>query len=339
MSTSLVNLLVWVLFASSWLAVTNYAQADVFNSGKFRLTSTEHDGIVQLTARLPTGLVPYSQPGKTAIYWPDNCTQLSFNRHEAGAEHVLVYHAKCILPFQQGAKIDTPWVVDAAVLYSSLDETSQQTTLRNRFTTLSIPIGRLEANGSNGSNGLAIATEYLYQGVLHILFGWDHIAFVLCLFFLARGRQLLWLISGFSLGHSLTLGLAFFSVVKLPIQPVELLIALSIVLMAREAMLAKKQAASGTLRLTVVASLFGLVHGLGFASALSELGVDNNRIWESLLFFNLGVEAGQILFIFCLLAISELRLALLPQNRVKKLTLYLTGALGVFWTIERLLTF
>src|SRR5690606_35571779 len=139
--------------------------------------------------------------------------------------------------------------------------------------TLSLPM----VSGEMSARPLPqIATYYTWQGILHILGGWDHLAFVLCLCLLAQGRFLVLLVTTFTVGHSISLALSFFDVISIPVPPVEAVIALSIAFMAREALLVRRDGAPGDARrrrqLAVVAG-FGLLHGLGFATVLRELGV------------------------------------------------------------------
>jgi hydrogenase/urease accessory protein HupE len=142
-----------------------------------------------------------------------------------------------------------------------------------------------------------VARRYFLLGVEHILTGWDHLAFVFCLCLLARGWRLLKLVTGFTLGHSLSLALAAFDVVRLPSPPTEACIALSIAFVAREALLPPGSRRHGMgLVLT-----FGLLHGLGFAGALKEVGIGPAELLLGLATFNLGVEAGQLLFVACVL--------------------------------------
>ncbi len=147
-----------------------------------------------------------------------------------------------------------------------------------------------------------VARRYFFLGVQHILTGWDHLAFVFCLCLLARGWRLLGLVTGFTLGHSLSLALAAFNVVRLPSPPTEACIALSIAFVAREALLppeARRQGAGLVLA-------FGLLHGLGFAGALKEVGIGPAELLLGLATFNLGVEAGQLIFVACVLTLLVL---------------------------------
>lgn len=180
-----------------------------------------------------------------------------------------------------------------------------------------------------------VAAAYGVLGVEHILSGFDHLLFVLSLLFLVGfQRRLLWTITAFTAAHSLTLALSALGWLTLRPPPVEACIALSIMLVAGEALhnrptLARRWPA-------LVAFLFGLVHGLGFAGALKEIGLPENHLAVALLSFNLGVEAGQLLVV-ALAALAWRAVQRWPQALVLRApALYGIGALAAFWTFERL---
>lgn len=188
-----------------------------------------------------------------------------------------------------------------------------------------------------------VARTYLGLGVEHILLGVDHLLFVLALVILVNGaRRLFWAITAFTAAHSLTLAAATVGWVHIPPPPVEASIALSIVFLASEIMHVR----AGHLGLTyrhpwIVAFLFGLLHGLGFAGALSEVGLPANAIPVALLFFNVGVEIGQLLFISSVLILmaGARRVRLLRNDWSWKLPVYAIGTIASFWTINRIAAF
>ncbi|MDJ0867281.1 MAG: HupE/UreJ family protein [Myxococcota bacterium] len=147
-----------------------------------------------------------------------------------------------------------------------------------------------------------VARQYLGLGVAHILGGFDHLLFLACLVFVARTpRRILVTVTGFTLAHSATLALAALGWVRLPVAPVEAAIALSVVFLASE--IARGPRATLTWRRPIaVSSAFGLLHGLGFASVLGEIGLPPTELVAALLAFNLGVELGQLAFLAALLA-------------------------------------
>lgn len=183
------------------------------------------------------------------------------------------------------------------------------------------------------------ASAYLRIGAEHMLFGWDHLLFVLGLLLLTPVRKILWVITAFTAGHSLTLAITALGLFRLPSGPVELLIALSIFFLAVEVV--RKQAGKTSLTIRqpwIVAAGFGLLHGLGFAGALADIGLPKGQEIWALLLFNLGVEIGQILFVVAALSAYWL-ISRLPVDRQKWLAqpaLYLVGSLGAYYTMTRI---
>jgi hypothetical protein len=315
--------------AIALLLLAGPATADVFRSGELRLQAGEAPGTFELVANLPGGTAR-----DTTIEWPPVCRQTDLRVQALGDGRTLLhYRAACDRAPGLRDHIRTPWKVDAARLDHGLTGTPSSATLTPSANGLDIPFRTV---GGADRSWTELAPEMLWQGMLHIWLGWDHLAFVLCLCMLARGLKLLALVTAFTLGHSLSLGLAFFEVVSIPVAPTEALIALSIVLVAREGLLARtaSQKSGSVSRAALVVVVFGLVHGLGFASALGELGISAGERWPALLFFNLGVEIGQVVFVAALLAIG---IALRPTVAATARTaaLYGAGIIGSFWLVER----
>lgn len=195
-----------------------------------------------------------------------------------------------------------------------------------------------------GRAGLAaVATAYFRLGVEHILLGVDHLLFVLALVMLVRGgRRLVGAVTAFTAAHSLTLAASVLGYVRVPSPPVEAVIALSIVFVAREIASRREGRPGLTERKPWIAAFgFGLLHGLGFAGALSEVGVPPGAVPAALLFFNLGVEAGQLLFIGGLLAAAAgaRRAAIRMPGWLPRASAYALGGLAVCWTLERIAAF
>ena len=181
------------------------------------------------------------------------------------------------------------------------------------------------------------AILYLNLGYKHILpLGLDHILFVLSLFlFSADLKKVLWQSLSFTVAHSVTLGLAVYDVVTISPNVVEPLIALSIMYVALENIFAKKLKAS---RIGII-FLFGLIHGLGFASVLNSLGLPKDAFLSSLIMFNVGVELGQVIVILAAFLLFGLWFGKKPYYRkyiVTPLSL-LIAAIALFWVIERTL--
>lgn len=190
---------------------------------------------------------------------------------------------------------------------------------------------------------LKIAGDYWRLGTVHILEGVDHLLFVLALMLIVKGlRQLLKAVTAFTVAHSITLAFATLGVVNMPAAPTEAIISLSIVFLAAEIVHAR----NGRIGLTerypwVIAFAFGLFHGLGFAGALSEIGVPQNEVPLALLMFNVGVETGQIMFIVAVLGLLALlrRLPVSLPAGVWRLVPYSIGGIAAFWTFERVMSF
>lgn len=188
-----------------------------------------------------------------------------------------------------------------------------------------------------------LVSAYLILGVEHILLGVDHLLFVLSLLLLVRGwRRLIETVTAFTIAHSLTLALATLGVIQVPSAPVEAAIALSIVFVAVEVVRRSQgQVGLGERWPWIIALAFGLLHGLGFAGALGEIGLPRDAIPAALLLFNLGVELGQLLFIAGIVALIAL-LRLIPirlPSSAARIPPYVIGTVAMFWVIERIAAF
>lgn len=188
-----------------------------------------------------------------------------------------------------------------------------------------------------------VARTYLVMGVEHILRGVDHLLFVLALVILVNGgKRLFWTITAFTAAHSITLAAATLGWIHVPTAPVEATIALSIVFVATEILHARAGRPGLTCRWPwIVAFAFGLLHGLGFASALREVGLPGNAIPVALLFFNIGVEVGQLSFIAVVLALMAAgrRVRLPVGDRAWQVPVYGIGSIAAYWTITRIAGF
>lgn len=189
-----------------------------------------------------------------------------------------------------------------------------------------------------------VAKDYTWLGVEHILIGYDHLLFLACLLFIAGSvRRIIIMITGFTLAHSITLAAAALELVYLPVPAIEAVIALSIVLLARELVLNRRDTLSWR-QPVLVSSSFGLLHGFGFAAVLQDIGLPQTELPAALLFFNIGVELGQLLFIcaaaLIFLALGKLLAGLRQQyGLVQSISGYLVGSLACFWLFERLAGF
>jgi hypothetical protein len=192
---------------------------------------------------------------------------------------------------------------------------------------------------SSRQSGWGVAGEYTRLGVEHILYGVDHLLFVLTLLLITRGiMPLVKTITAFTVAHSITLALAVFGFVQVPQRPVEAVIALSIAFVAAEIINARRGAAGIAARAPwVVAFAFGLLHGLGFAGALNEIGLPQGQIPLALLFFNIGVEAGQLLFVAVVLGFmaSIRRIGNALPRWLELVPPYVIGSVAMFWVLQR----
>ena len=225
-------------------------------------------------------------------------------------------------------------LTDVLVQIRLLDGTSHTVRLRPVATSFVVPAE---------PSAWQVATTYLALGVEHILSGIDHLLFVLALLLLVKGGwMLLKTITAFTIAHSITLALASLGVLQVPGPPVEAVIAVSIVFLASE--LARSQAGRGGLAQRfpwIVAFSFGLLHGLGFAGALAEIGLPQGQIPLALFQFNVGVELGQLMFVAAMLLASWVlgRLKVPQPAWARSVPAYAIGAIAVFWTLQRVMSF
>lgn len=253
----------------------------------------------------------------------------------AGVERRIVTCAGAGLPGQR-VNVDglSATITDVLVRVQLLNGQSQTALLKPESPSLEIV---------RSQSGWAVLRAYLTLGIEHILFGIDHLLFVLCLLLLVdRLLPLIKTITAFTIAHSITLGLAVLGFVHVPQRPVEAVIALSILFLATE--LVKDRAGLPVLTRQyawIVAFCFGLLHGFGFAGALSEIGLPQTAIPLALFSFNLGVEVGQLIFITAaLLAMQFLKkLKWRWPARSDQLVHYSIGTVASFWCIQRIAAF
>ncbi len=199
-----------------------------------------------------------------------------------------------------------------------------------------------DAPAASGIRALFSSTHYFPIGVKHILFGFDHLLFLLALLMLPiRIKPLLALVTSFTVAHSITLGLSVLDIVNLPAAWVEVAIAFSIVYVALENLYElqrqhQPQPVSPWKRRVVVTFLFGLIHGFGFSYILKEIGL-GDQVASALLFFNLGVEAGQLLAILLIFPVLLLLFKQKQSRSYMQVGSVLIGLMGAFWLVERLM--
>jgi len=329
----------WLLALVTTALITATAQADEIRpalldikqqpTGLFAVTwkvPTRGDRVLAITPTLPASLERVGEPTLQEV---------------AGA---LVEHAN----YKNNAEALTGQTIridglsalqtDVLLLIQLQDGSSYSAILRPAAPTFTIP-----AQASSWQ----VAGDYWRMGTVHILEGVDHLLFVLALLLIVSGfGPLLKAVTAFTVAHSITLALATLGMVHVPAAPTEAIIALSILFLASE--IVHKH--NGQVGLTerypwLIAFLFGLFHGLGFAGALSEIGVPQNDVPLALLTFNLGVETGQLLFIAVVLSIMALarhvagRVQFSTPAGAWRIAPYAIGSIAAFWTIQRVMSF
>jgi hydrogenase/urease accessory protein HupE len=199
------------------------------------------------------------------------------------------------------------------------------------------PTAQLYGSADDNRGRGEIARAYIVLGIEHILTGYDHLLFVAGLLFLVGfRRRLIGTITAFTLAHSITLALSVFGLITLRSPPVEASIALSIVLVATEALRERDTLAR---RLPALVSfLFGLVHGLGFAGALKDIGLPQSHLPLALLTFNVGVEIGQLLTVLATFALLRLPFPQRWLGAARRPALYGVGVLAAYWSWARIAT-
>lgn len=246
--------------------------------------------------------------------------------------------------------IEVPDGLEGKVIsFSGLSETRIDVLARMERADGSVQLERIlaidpkfEVDASPGP--FEVVQTYTVLGIEHILFGFDHLLFVAGLVMLvANTRLLIWTITSFTLAHSITLALATLGFVSVPRPPVEAFIALSIMFVAVEIMRQRQGHPSLASRKPwLVAFAFGLLHGLGFASALAEIGMPRDNIPLALLFFNIGVEIGQLIFVAALLVLAGLARRFAKPEQLRHATFascYAIGGLASYWLIDRIFAF
>jgi hypothetical protein len=273
---------------------------------------------------------------------PDSCETTDPVARASGGAHVERWRAMC-----------AGGLVGETIAIDGLPATRTDVLVRVRHDdgntqTVRLTPGNPAFTVERAPGALAVARTYVMLGVEHILLGVDHLLFVLALLFLVGGaRRLVGAVTAFTAAHSLTLAAAALGWLRVPPAPAEAAIALSIVFVAAEVV--HKRRGLARRRPWIVAFAFGLLHGLGFAAALTEIGLPDHAIPIALACFNVGVELGQLLFIAAVLAVLALtslagrptagRGAWTIADRLARPAAYAIGILGTFWLIDRTFSF
>jgi HupE / UreJ protein. len=288
----------------------------------WKLPSTKQNQILNLTVKLPSD-TKLIKPKSIRPAGAATIEQFAFSSEKGLVGNDISITGLANAPTEVLVRIQ--WL-------SGITETARLDSSKTAFTVVGTP-----------SFSYVVKT-YLVFGFEHILEGFDHLLFVACLIFIAgTWRRILITITGFTIAHSITLTMAALGLISLPITAVESVIALSIVFLAREIMLKNTQTLTWRYPIAVSAS-FGLLHGFGFASALSDIGLPQTEIPAALLAFNIGVELGQIVFVGVLLIITEIirrlfisttLIKVLNLKRIEQTGALFIGVTSMYWVIER----
>jgi hydrogenase/urease accessory protein HupE len=322
--------LLWPLLLQ--LLLVNTAHAHLFAPSLLKVVETQqnHFNLVWKTPSKSSTDIPL-QP-----IWPDACDVKTMTQPQLeGTGFVSSWQLECEPLGEQGLVGQVLSVsglaenqVSAMVIINLRDGRDYQQVLTAQSPEFQIP-----AEPPQGE----VMSEYSFMGLQHIWGGIDHLMFVFGLLLLVGGgTRLLWTITAFTAGHSITLSLVTLGFLTFPVPLVEFTIALSIFMLALA--LARNDKA-GLFRNYPwwLAGGFGLLHGMGFAGALAEIGLPQSNVPLALLFFNVGIEAGQIAFVALLLGLWQLvkRPLLGWQDRLVPVPVYVLGGLSAMWCFER----
>lgn len=329
----------WILVVTVVVGASLPARADEFKPAYLQLSQVDRE-TYDVLWKLPA--IDESTTLKVKPRFPDGTVALTPVRSTYAAGLVV-----------QRWRIRVPEGLDEkAILFSKLSETRIDVLARLVRLDGSVQLERIipvaprfVARSSPGP--LEVVRTYTVLGIEHILSGFDHLLFVLALVLLVQGtRRLLFTITAFTAAHSLTLAGATLGWVHVAGPPVEASVALSIAFVASEIVHTRQGRFSVTQRYPwVVAFTFGLLHGFGFAGALAQVGLPEASIPIALLFFNVGVEIGQVLFVGGVLALIAVgsriaRQLPLPQpGWLWRVPPYAIGSLASFWLLERVMGF
>jgi hydrogenase/urease accessory protein HupE len=309
--------------------------ADEFKPAYLQLTQVDRDSFDVLW-KVPA--LDESTPLKVKPLFPEGTETLTPVRRTF-ARGVLVQRWRVRMPEPLEGKV---------ILFSQLSETRIDVLARLERLDGSAQLERiLPVNprfvARQAPGAFAVARTYTMLGIEHILTGFDHLLYILAMLILVGGwRRVVLTMSAFTATHSVTLTAATLGWVHVPQPPVEACIALSIVFVAREIVETRRGRPGLTARWPwVVAFAFGLMHGFGFAGALAEVGLPARAIPVALLFFNVGVEIGQLLFVAAVLAIvaAVRRVPRYWPEWAEGIPAYAIGSVAMLWVIARVVAF
>jgi len=318
-----------IAFVLSWTAPVLAHDIGVSQSELLELKNNNYELSVQTGASVS---YIYATP-----QLPDHC-QFSSNPNGNQSSSRKTFEFSCSNGLTASDSLKLPWRRDGIMLSAKwLDGSNAKQLFTNANGFITVSLAELQAGSGSWLDAVQRYTEL---GIEHILSGFDHLLFVLALLLIVRSSSMLIkTITAFTVAHSITLGFATLGFIHMPSRPVEAAIALSIVFLSLEIMRARKNNFGLTYRYPwIVAFIFGLLHGLGFAGALADIGLPASEIPVALLFFNVGVEIGQLIFVFAVILVvrSLRRFRFHELNWVQLTPVYFIGTLATYWFIERL---
>ncbi len=326
-------------FALLSLAVMGASLAKADDARPFYMEINEmQEGAYKVQWRIPPTVPAYNAP---AVVLPDMCKVVgSASDSQITAVGQRLY--KCVSPLAG----ETVQIIYPRGNPSTSSLAKYKGMKGEQYTALLSPSEsewKIPASESKSQ----VAMDYTILGIEHIWAGTDHLLFLICLLWISGGlRRVLITITGFTISHSFTLVLAALQVITVPVPPVEAAIALSVVFLAVE--IARGKSNSLTWRYPIaVSSSFGLLHGLGFAAVLQEIGLPQTELVTGLLFFNVGVEIGQVLFAAVVVTLMIMvRKAFQKAGKEEILggtaqgaSAYLVGIIAAYWLVERCASF
>jgi hypothetical protein len=323
-------------WAAALVLVASVAGAHTFDPGLLDLRE-RGGGVFDIVWKSPPASGAGAS-GQLAPVFGASCRRVSDVAARADADGLGVFRIDCGRDGLRGRTIGVAGLSghasDVVVRIGWADGTTTTGVLRSGSEEFAVP-----GTGTGAPVG-TVLRRYGRLGVEHVLGGADHVAFVLGLLLLVVGWQrLVETITAFMVAHTLTLGAAVLGVVRVPRAPVEAMIAVSIVLVAVEALRPADRAPSLAQRAPwVVAFLFGLLHGLGLAGALADVGLPPDHVPAALLAFNVGVELGLLAFVGVVL-LPVLWLRRRAPRWAQAVPAYAIGAVAVAWTLERVAAF
>jgi hydrogenase/urease accessory protein HupE len=317
------------------LSLINSSAADEIRPGYLELNEESPDTYAILW-KIPQ---KKSQKFLLQAHFPDNCTnKTAITSHNIDSAVLQRWYIHC-----------ANGVVGKRISIEDIENSNTDVLLRLKWIDGSVSTALLKPSAPfyiipEKNTTTDIAMTYLWLGVEHILLGIDHLLFVFALLLIVSNtRRLIVTVTSFTLAHSITLGAATLGFVNVPQQPVEAVIALSILFLAMELAHGKQGRKGYATRWPwFIAFVFGLLHGFGFAGALVEIGLPQQAIPLALIFFNIGVELGQLVFVAAVLLLGWLLHQLKQPTMLEKAeaaAIYSIGGISSFWLFERISTF